>query len=43
MIIRAVTLFYPPVEGGRVNVDELRQELMKLRNVISNVSKRRGD
>ncbi|BDR91833.1 DUF711 family protein [Vulcanisaeta souniana] len=41
MIIRAVTLFYP-VEGGRVNVDELRQELMKLRNVISNVSKRRG-
>ncbi len=42
MIIRAVTLFYP-VENGRVNADELRQELVKLRNVVSNVSGRRGD
>ncbi|WP_054856687.1 DUF711 family protein [Vulcanisaeta sp. JCM 16159] len=41
MIIRAVTLFYP-VENGRVNADELRQELVKLRNVISSVSGRRG-
>ena len=41
MIIRAVTLFYP-VENGRVNADELRQELIRLRNVINNVSKERG-
>ncbi len=41
MIIRAVTLFYP-VENGRVNADELRQELTRLRNVINNVSKERG-
>ncbi len=42
MIIRAVTLFYP-VESGRVNTDELRQELVKLRNAIDGVGKRRGE
>ncbi len=41
MIIRAVTLFYP-VESGRVNADELSQELVKLRNVIDGVGRRRG-
>ncbi|ADY02181.1 hypothetical protein VMUT_1980 [Vulcanisaeta moutnovskia 768-28] len=40
MIIRAVTLFYP-VEGSRINTDEFRQELVKLRNVISDISRRR--
>ena len=41
MIIRAVTLFYP-VDGGRINVNDLRQELTKLRGVIENVSRERG-
>jgi len=39
MIIRAVTLFYP-VENGRVNLDELRDELVRLRELINKV---RGD
>ncbi|MFP3215820.1 MAG: DUF711 family protein [Vulcanisaeta sp.] len=41
MIIRAVTLFYP-VEGGRINRDELRSELTRLRELIGIVRQNYG-
>ncbi len=41
MIIRAVTLFYP-IENGRLNDEDLREELRRLKGIIDRVSGKYG-